>query len=99
MTAKIDSKTTEHSGKDTNGNSKEGEPKKPTAAWTIELDTALVCDRKGKEVCKPARCWKVVDPVTGEVIHHPINNRDASFWVVALVCTANVDLCNRLTGF
>ncbi len=36
-------------------------------------------------MCKEGQCWKDVDLETGEVIHNPINTRDASFWVVALV--------------
>lgn len=61
------------------------EPKKLSAAWAIELDTELRCDRPGKDMCEYGKCWKEVDAATGIVSHHPISPRDSAFWLLHLV--------------
>ncbi len=62
-------------------------PKKHSAAWAIELDNELKCDREGKDACEYGKCWKEDDPesTTGGKIHYPINPRDSSFWLLSLV--------------
>lgn len=61
-------------------------PKKTTATLAVELEAELMCDRKKGEKCEHGKCWKERIDETGEVIHHPINPRDASFWLASLVC-------------
>lgn len=38
-------------------------------------------------MCEFGKCWKDDDPesTTGEKIHYPVNPRDSSFWLLALV--------------
>ncbi|KLO04239.1 hypothetical protein SCHPADRAFT_947857 [Schizopora paradoxa] len=72
---------------DTNSGSdveKSEPPKKLSAAWAIEMEAALKCDKEGKDVCKYGKCWKEVIAETGEVKHHSINPRDSSFWLLNL---------------
>ncbi len=66
---------------------KDEAPKKISAEWALELDNELRCDRKGAQKCDYGKCWKADDPVssTGEKVHHPINPRNGSFWLLALV--------------
>ncbi|KLO04145.1 hypothetical protein SCHPADRAFT_947930, partial [Schizopora paradoxa] len=63
---------------------KQEPPKKLSAAWAIEMETELKCDREGKAMCKYGKCWKETDPITGEVKHYSINPRDSSFWLLNL---------------
>lgn len=87
-------KTEEANGEEVNISGNESAdaeaPKKHSAAWAVELDNELMCDREGKSRCDFGKCWKVDDPEskTGGKIHYPINPRDSSFWLLSLVCRA-----------
>lgn len=60
-------------------------PKKLSAAWAIELDTEIQCDRKGADICQYGKCWKERIPDTETIVHHPISPRDSSLWLLSLV--------------
>ncbi len=86
--------------KSDNEGNKEDAPKKLSAEWALELDSELICDRKGPEKCDYGKCWKVDVPAskTGEKIHYPIGPRDGSFWLLALVRRACSQNFRWLTG-
>ncbi|KLO05229.1 hypothetical protein SCHPADRAFT_947091 [Schizopora paradoxa] len=59
-------------------------PKKVSAAWAVELDEQLQCDRQGKEKCEYGKCWKEIDDELETIVHYPISPRNSSFWLMHL---------------